>query len=181
MNIINKTLSQLYGKPCWGCIYDRDTNLHLNFGEPVLTIREPRPSSAQSRKARELFARRYVAVRGKWRLWVFAANWKITFDGKRAATNLSSYRKIQIARARLQGQILTNAEIDPQKGLTRFEFDLGGVLKVQRWKRKSKHDLWLLYKPNGYILAIRGDGQYSHQRGDCRAEKTFPIPSQSEG
>lgn len=178
MNIINKTLSQLYGKPCWGLVYDRDTNLHLNFGEPVLTIREPRPSSTKSPKARELFARRYVAVRGKWRLWVFVANWKISFDGKRAATNLSSYRKIQIALARLQGQLLTKVDINPQTGETRFRFDLGGVLKVSRWKRKSKRDLWLLYKPNGYILAIRGGGRYSHQRDDCHAEKTFPISTE---
>ena len=105
------------------------------------------------------------------------AKWKISFEGKRAVTNKSSYRKIEMALAKLSGQILTDVEIDPKTGDTRFEFDLGGALKVRRWWRKSK-DLWMLYQPNGYVLTIKGGGQYSYQPGDSRAEKTLPIPQQ---
>lgn len=83
-----------------------------------------------------------------------------------------------MALAKLSGQIVTKVEIDPQTGETKFQFDLGGELKVHRWDRKSKDDLWMLYKPNGYVLTIRGDGQFSNKRGDRRSEKTFPIPQQ---
>ena len=176
-NEIVNSLKPLYGKPCWGMDYDRTVNLSFSFGDPVMTIRGPIQSKAKSRKVRESFARRLVTVKGKWWLWVFIAKWKLSFEGKRAVTNLSSYQKIQRAIAKLDGQILTNAEINPKTGKTRFEFDLGGVLEVRRWGRKSDDDLWMLYKPNGHVLTIRGDGEYSHQPGntDSDSEKTFPL------
>lgn len=179
-NVIDNSLKSLYGKPCWGLRYDCNTNLDLSFGDPVLKIYEPRQSNSKSRKVRERFTRRLVTVKGKWWLWVFIAKWEISFNGKRAATNKSPYRKIPMALAKLSGQIVASVEIDSQTGETKFEFDLGGVLRVRRWKRKRecKDDLWMLYKPNGYVLTVRGDGRYSHKRGDARADITFPIPPQ---
>ena len=170
MNPITSTLEQLYGKPCWGLLYDCNTNLHLNFGEPVLEIREPRKGKNSTR--------RWVTIKGQWRLWVYLSYWKISFAGVTAARSTFSYRQIQIALAELSGQELTRAEINPENGATKWVFDLGGVLETRRLGRTSKGDLWRVYKPDGYILAIRGDGRYSHQRGDYRAEKTFPLPSQ---
>lgn len=176
-NAIDKSFKQLYGKLCWGVFYDRNTNLHLNFGPPFLTIREPFQSKSKSPSVRELFARRLVSVNGKWRLWVFVATWEISFDGKRAASNLSKYRKIKKATAKLNGQKLTKVEIDAETGTTKFEFDLGGILEVRRWKKKSKDDLWILYKPNGYTLVVKGNGRYSHQHDNSPDEESLPLPS----
>lgn len=72
-NVIDNSLKPLYGKPCWGLRYDCNTNLDLNFGTPVLKIREPIQSKAKSKKVRERMAQRNVTVKGKWWLWIFIA------------------------------------------------------------------------------------------------------------
>ena len=77
--------------------------------------------------------------------------------------------------AKLNGQILIRAQVNPQTGATRFEFDLGGLLEVRRFERDSEDDLWILYKPNGYVLAVKGGGQHSHQLGKRLEEKLRPI------
>ena len=177
MNQIDNTLNQIYGKPCWGISYDCNVNLSMSFGDPMLTIREPFKPKSSSPGIREWASSRQVTIKGKWWLWVFCSYWKLSFDGERAASGASSFRQIQIALAKLSGQILTQAVINPHTGATRFEFDLGGTLDVRRFDRQSKHDLWMLYKPSGYVLTIRGDGRYSHQRRSDHAEKMVPIPA----
>lgn len=160
-DVIHKALKQIYGKHCWGVEYDCNVNLSMSFGDPVLRIREPVQSKSSSSKVQELFARRHVTVKGKWWLWIYCAYWKLSFEGVRAATGASSFKQIQIALARLNGQMLKQVEINPQTGATRFVFDLGGLLEVWRFERDSKKDLWMLYAPDGNVLAVRGDGQSS--------------------
>jgi hypothetical protein len=86
-------------------------------------------------------------------------------NGITLATGASSFRKIQVAMARLEGQKLINVNVDPRTGATRFEFDVGGALEVRRFEPNSEDELWLLYKPNGYVLSVSGNGRYSHVPG----------------
>lgn len=172
---VSKAFKQVYGKPCWGVEYDRNVNLSMSFGDPILKIREPIQSISPSNKIRELFARRHVTVKGKWWLWIFCAYWKLSFDGERAASGTSSFRQIQIGLAKLSGQILKQVEINPQTGATRFVFDLGGLLEVRRFERDSKEDLWMLYAPNGNVLTVRSDGQFSYQLANDQEERLLPL------
>jgi 16S rRNA U516 pseudouridylate synthase RsuA-like enzyme len=72
---------------------------------------------------------------------------------------------MNLAMQRLSGQKLINVHINALTGATSFEFDLGGSLKVRRFDSDSNEELWLLYKPMGYVLTVRGDGHYSHALG----------------
>ena len=47
----------------------------------------------------------------------------------------------------------------------RFIVSAGSDDDVRRFERDSEDELWLLYKPSGYVLSVRGDGQYSHRPG----------------
>lgn len=81
----------------------------------------------------------------------------------------------------LDGQKLTHVDLDPRTGKTRFEFDLGGVLEARRFDRAFDIELWLLYKPNGYVLSVRGDGQYNHEPGTSHNENWKPIKKEMKG
>ena len=64
----------------------------------------------------------------------------------------------------LEGQRLTEIQVVPQTGATRFGFDLDTVLEVRRMHRGSKDDLWLLYEGDKLVRLVRGDGSYDRQR-----------------
>ena len=55
--------------------------------------------------------------------------------------------------------------VEPETGATRFVFDLGCVLHCRRFERDTDAELWMLYKPSGYVLSVHGNGTFSHQRG----------------
>ncbi len=170
MSIVDRTFDKLIGLHCWGVEYDSQLNISLSFGKPVLYIREPPESKSESQRSK----RRTVRVKGEWWLWIFCSYWKISFDGKKAAGSSSGWRQIMIAIGRLNGQILKSVSVNPKSGATRFEFDLGGVLEVRRFERDSSDVLWMLYKPNGYVLAVRGDGQFTHEKRSRIPEKLKP-------
>jgi hypothetical protein len=156
----------LLGKPCWGVHYDRPLNLSLKFGDPHLDIQEPYESRSTSEVVRKLFARRLVTVRGRWWLWIYLARWRLMLGDERVVKWTSPKRALANALSDLDGQKLIRVEVDRHTGVTRFDFDLGASLEVWRLRRKdTRKDLWLLYKPNGYVLSVRGDGTcyYRHE------------------
>jgi hypothetical protein len=155
----------LLGKPCWGVHYDRPLNLSFKFGEPYLEVDEPREVPGASDWMRKLRARRLIFVRGRWWLWVYLARWRLTYTDGRVVKWTSPKRVTAEALLDLDGQKLTRVEVNRQTGATRFDFDLG--LRLDVWRLTRKHlsdDLWMLYKPNGYVLSARGDGSchYRH-------------------
>ena len=54
--------------------------------------------------------------------------------------------------------------VEPETGATHFAFDLGCVLHCRRVERDTDAELWMLYKPSGYVLSVHGNGTFSHQR-----------------
>jgi hypothetical protein len=154
----------IYGLLCWGVTWDSQLNLSMSFGDPILRIREPYVSKSRSPRLREHASYRQVRVRGKWWLWILCARWKLTISRSLFATGSSSQRKRKLAMARLDGQRLTMITIEPLTGATEFGFDLGATLRVRRLVADDS-DIWTLYKPNGYVLGIRGDGTCTHAKG----------------
>lgn len=63
----------------------------------------------------------------------------------------------------LSGQKLIHVDINRINGFTRFSFDLNTCLEVRRTKKDKNDELWLLYRPNGYVLSIKGNGTFDHE------------------
>jgi hypothetical protein len=168
INRIVREFQPLASHPCWGLHYERYLNLSMNFGTPSLTIREPYQSGSKSENVRRMAACRGVTVRGKWWLWIYCSYWRLSSRGVQLATGSSSSRRIQRALGQLEGQKLVSAEVKALTGATRFTFDLGCTLECRRFERDQDAELWMLYKPNGYVLSMHGNGTCSHQRGSIR-------------
>ena len=173
--VINETFRQLYGQPCWGFRYDGNLNLSMSFGRPSLHVREPYTTKSKSEAIRRLASRRNIRVRGEWWLWIFCSYWRITSGGRILATGSDSRRAIDRAILALEGQKLTSANVNPNTGATCFIFDLGGVLECRRFEKDSDSELWMLYKPTGYVLTINGNGTFSHQRSSKKGETSRSI------
>src|SRR5262249_30018245 len=85
-----------------------------------------------------------------------------------------SYRRMQMALARLDGQRLLQVTINPRTAATSFTFDLGGLLSVRRFGASTPGELWTLYTPMNTILAVRGDGHFwSRAKGERAQGEPF--------
>ena len=157
MNEPERVFREVVGQICWGSEYDSQLNLSLNFGDPHLWIREPRPDSKS-----EAMKRRRARAVGEWWLWVYIARWSLSVDGHHV-TGRSSQKKMRQALGRLDGQKLSDVRVNPRSGATDLEFDLGAKLQIRRWNRTDTDDLWILYQPTGFALAVTSDGRASHQ------------------
>jgi hypothetical protein len=163
--IISKSFQRFLGQPCWGLHHDRQLNLSMNVGKPSVRVREPFITKSKSEAIKRWAARRNVWIRGQWWLWVFCSYWRLSSKGHLLATGSSSSRKITRALVQLQGQKLTSVKVDGKTGATEFAFDLGCLLECRRFEKASEDQLWILYQPNGYVLAVYGNGTYSFGPG----------------
>jgi len=150
----------------------------MEFGKPVMRIREPRlPRPPESAVADNAAVRRIVRVQGRWHLWIQACAWQV-FTGNQCIghSNLEGTSKQPIERAarELDGQKLLHVTVDPDEGKTVFEFDLGSRLETRPYDPAG--DQWLLYEPSGFVFVLRGDGFYSHQAGDTPPDETIWQP-----
>jgi len=162
---IDRSFQPLYGHPCWGLHFERNLNLSMNFGKPSLRVREPYDTDSKSKAVRRMASRRMVTVHGQWWLWFYCCCWRLTCGDLRLATSSSALRRIKRATVQLDGQKLVSLAVTPETGATRFDFDLGCVLHCRRFERDSDAELWMLYKPSGYVLSVHANGTFSHQRG----------------
>ncbi len=164
MNQVERSLSQLRGKACWGVRRGYGSFLTMEFGKPRLTTREPQSAPADaSRRVRRSLARRLVRVHGQWRLWIYCCEWVVT-KGDVVIGDWSSSHRIDRAADFLDGQKLQSAAVRPRGARTRFEFDLGGVLETKPFDRTREQ--WLLYEPSGKVLSLRADRKFAYGNGD---------------
>jgi len=174
--MIEKHLRALTKHPCWGVHLEPQVNMSMSFGAPRLVIREPRVSRAKSAKVRRLFAHRLVSIRGRWWLWLYCSRWTLSVTGLSPVRSTSSTRRIRETLGLLDGQRITAVVISPVDAQTCFRFDLGAVLTVRALAGSASDDLWSLYKPNGQVLSVRGNGTFSHGPGNLPGDYR-PISS----
>lgn len=161
----------LTGKPCWNVQHGYAACLTLQFGDPHLEIREPRPPKPDaSENFNRWRTRRQIFMKGEWHLWTYACEWSV-YRGEELVGRDTTGRKKDQAVAELDGQILTGVEADLAEGIWIFHFDLGGRLITRRYSRRSRYysdekELWLFFKPDDWVLTVRADGKYSHQHGE---------------
>lgn len=168
MSIIAEIFTPMYGKPCWQCRQGHGSFLTLEFGEPHVHIKEPRPVSEHaSERIRKNASRRSVRVQGDWHLWIYLCDWRIFSDTQLLAADNSKRRVIRRATSELEGQLLTRVSVDNTSCVSLFEFDSGGKIEAipNTTVYESTDALWLLYEPSGDVLTLRADGQYCHLPG----------------
>jgi hypothetical protein len=166
--------------PCWGVHWEPQVNLSMNFGTPHLEIREPKQSTAGSARVRRQFAHRLVTVRGQWWLWLFWSRWTLSVRGLGPVRSTGSADRIRQALRLLDGQRLTKTVIASTHGKTRFEFDLGAILDVRQLDRTTDAAVWSLYKPDGRVLSVRGDGFFSLGPGNTTRQYQRIAAARSE-
>ena len=178
MKRFDLSFSRIVGKPCWGVKRGLGSFLTFEFGEPHLEVHEPRESTAESKKVRDLMARRMVYVRGQWHLWIYCCDWSV-FDGSgKLVGNTSSKRAIDRAAAYLNGQALVASALIPRGMRTVLEFDLGATLETKPYNRTDEQ--WMLYEPEGKVLTVRADKHYSYGAGDREREKVRWLPIKAQ-
>jgi len=160
-----KHFRPLLTRPCWGVHWEPQLNISMNFGQPRLRIREPRRSGSASPNVRRLASRRLITVRGQWWLWCFCSRWTLRVESLPPVRSSGSQRRIREALQQLDGQKLVQVDVASDTGRTRFAFDLGAVLET-RDLDDDLSDIWSLYKPDGRVLSVRGDGSCSFGPGD---------------
>jgi hypothetical protein len=175
VKLIKRLIKPVLNQVSWGVQWDRQLNLELSFGDPVIRIREPYTPKRKSKVVRDSASRRLVRVKGKWWLWIFCATWKLRVNSKISASSASATKQKIIALNWLDGQRLTDVKINRKNGTTVFEFDLGARLRVERLEYDDS-DIWTLYFPNGMVLSVVGNGTYVYQRGSTAPSKLIPIP-----
>jgi hypothetical protein len=164
MNRIERSFAKVRGRPCWGVTPGVGSFLTLEFGAPRLVVREPiSPATAVSARVRRLLGRRRVWVCGRWHLWIYCCDWDVVVDG-RIVGGSTTKRRMARASRELDGQRLVEVRVKLRGARTRFVFDLGAELETRPYDRSSEQ--WLLYEPDGHVLALRADRKYSYGVGD---------------
>jgi hypothetical protein len=164
--LLHRVFKKLYGRLCWGVTNWYGSGIHLEFGNPHLDIREPRPAGPKvSCRVREALARRLVVIHGDWHLCINVCGWEIFQKGKRIGTSRSR-SDFQRIVASLNGQKLIRFSFRSRANDCLFESDLGGLLVTHRLGADLDYDQWSLFEPTGYVLTLRGDNKYSYRRSD---------------
>lgn len=163
MNIFEKSFSQLQGQFCWGIRWGSYINLRLSFGNPHLKVKEIHKNDKKYGKNK---LERFILINGDWELTIDSAYWRMSMKGAPLASSSSTQVKKNRAIAEIRGQKFSVVEMG-LNGRTKFKFDLGGELEVWRVARESRERLWSLYKPNGYVLTVRGNGEIEHSKSSA--------------
>ena len=174
MRRFDLSFARLVGKPCWGVKRGFGSFLTMEFGEPHLEVREARVSNAESKKVRDLMARRMVTVRGEWHLWIYCCDWSVFDDSGKLVGDTSSKRAIDRAAKYLDGQALVASALIPRGMRTVWEFDQGATLKTKPFNREDRQ--WMLYEPEGKVLALRADKHYCYGPGNREPDKERWLP-----
>jgi hypothetical protein len=171
MNYVELNLQDLCGIICWNARWDDDLNLRIDFGQPSLSIREPKEIITEHEKISQSSKYRHVTLRGEWFFWVLSGYWKLSLKDSNEVTNASSYQNKKMALIHLSGQKLFHSTVNPYTSATQLDFDLGARLTIRRMSKNSDKDIWYLYKPNGYVLSVRADGKYHDDPRNIPPEK----------
>lgn len=157
---ISTTIAPLIGLPCWNVGRVHGSMISLEFGAPRLHIREPIASQSPSARVRERMAQRQVRPVGEWNLCVSACHWRVIAFDEKLAEDADAHERIEVAVRTVDGQKLTEFVLDTSGRTASFVFDLGATLTI--WPYKSgNEEQWSLYRPDGFVLTYRTDGQCS--------------------
>ncbi len=155
-----RVLSSALGLPCWRVRWDSQVGLDMNFGPPRMETREPRRITGGSPRVRAQFARRAIYLRGSHWLVVSPGTWRLVLADGLSVRDTSSAKRLDMAVARLNGEMLDGVSVDGHTGASVFHFDLGAQIFVRgRLGRSDDTELWSL-SSRARVVEIHAGGRY---------------------
>jgi hypothetical protein len=177
MSIIDAIFQPIYGKYCWNVANGIGSFLTFEFGEPHFKIVKE-PSVSKIPKNRRHAARRKVAIRGDWHLWIKYCDWSFYNNNTIIGNSESPKKELKQIALDLNGQSLCSVKVN-RSWNSIFEFDLGGCLETQPYSQKKEEsepeELWSLYQPSGMVFTLRSDGKYNHSMGNHPRTKEWIL------
>ena len=165
MHPIAELVKPVLGHPSWLVECGYGSFITMEFGQPELDVREPRPRKVYIEGTPEKTLQRSSFVRGEWHLWIYCCEWSLTLEGIQLAHCESDDVTMHRALHVLNGQALQAVEIEPADGRTRFDFDLGCSLFTLPAEAGAYANepvvQWYLFLRSSSILSVRGDGTYA--------------------
>ena len=162
MGAIGEVFQDLIGLCAWKVENGWASFLTMEFGEPRLEIREPRPDIHDaSARVKRNYVRRRVTIVGRWHFWLQHCTWVITTSGGSLSSADEDAETIKARLEELDGQILISVSESPDNLSCKFEFDLGGALQTAALiDSNADNDQWTLHHADGRVFAYGRDGTY---------------------
>jgi hypothetical protein len=179
MSIFDTIFQPIYGKYCWNVANGIGSFLTFEFGEPHFKVVKE-PSVSKRPKNSRHAARRIVAIRGDWHLWIMYCDWCFYHNNTLIGDSESLKKELKQIALDLNGQALCKVNVNVKGlGISIFEFDLGARIETRPYSQingeSEPEDLWLLYQPSGMVFTFRSDGKFNHSMGN-QTKSTEWIP-----
>jgi hypothetical protein len=177
---ITSSFAPLIGLPCWGVKRGQGSILSLDFGEPHLIVREPYESKSGSPAIRARAARRLVKPVGAWYLFIVCCHWRFFSRNEEQAHDESDHETIDAAAEEIDGQKLIRVNLDVNRHVASFYFDLGGALITWPYEDDDNDEQWFLRLPGDLALGYRADGRYSFGSSELKTDEVnwLSLPSE---
>lgn len=161
---IAQLVEPVLGRPSWLVKRGYGTFITMEFGDPVLDVSEPRPTTFEVPGVPVGTMRRRTNLHGDWHLWIYCCAWTLTLGAAKLADSGTSADGITKALRVLDGQALTDVAVDVGDGSTLFSFDLGCDLRTRPAPAgtytREPIELWKLSYPKGWVC-VRTDGTFA--------------------
>ena len=156
MHPLTEIVEPVLGHPSWLVERGHGSFITVEFGEPELQVREPKPRKVHIEGAPEKTLQRSSFVTGQWHLWIYCCQWSLMLGDAQLAHCESDDVTMHRALRVLNGQELQAVEIEPADGRTKFSFDLGCSLFTLPAEAGVYEDepveQWYLYLRSGPVL-----------------------------
>jgi len=140
----------IYSHYAWWVRSVEDDILRMEFGDPYLRIREPRPDADAVEGVLALNrARRLVIPTGIWSLFVADGLWTVNATGLSSSRGDKNATNLRRTLSQLDGQRLTDVQFIEEADEWIFKFDLAGELIIRSDASLPDAWQWTLFLKSG--------------------------------
>jgi len=143
---LQSILEPIVGEKCSGVHFHRMLNLTVSIG----AMRRARSDNG-----------RPLGNRSSWWLWVYFSRWSFRQPGHKAVGSYSTSSAILRTVGSLVGKQLRAVIVEASNGTSRWQFTGGCSLIIRPMKIKRGDEMWILYRPDGYVLAVDDLGNWN--------------------
>ena len=162
---VTKAFAPVLGMPTWQVKQGYGSFVTFEFGEPTLEVHYKLSKvSIDTKEGKLELPRRLSVVHGEWHLWIYCCNWTLTHGDHELAHSESDTPTIAKALLVLNGQALTNVEVEKSDARSVFDFDLGCRLTTTPFEREEEPtEQWSFSYCDGQSLAFFDDGTFTSE------------------
>jgi hypothetical protein len=137
------SLAATYGLTAWGTKLGYGSSLTVELGDPVTPGTE----------------------RGLYHLWIYLAVWRIEDGSTVLAGSEDDHDELAAKVTVLDGRKLVSITVEHPSLSARFEFE-GGLVLVTFSVYSADEDHWMIFRPNGTVLAMGPGSTWSVEASD---------------